>query len=51
MGVAQMTPCTHCGCPVTEPLPEAWVKKYPEIAGLCLQCFNAWQYQKKGDED
>ena len=39
-----MTPCVHCGLPVTEPLPERWVKKYPEIRGLCLQCFNAWQY-------
>ena len=47
-----MTPCVHCGLPVTEPLPERWVKKYPEIKNLCLRCFNAWQYDhERGDNE
>jgi len=35
--------CTQCSRPVTEPVPETWTKKYPELAGLCLDFVSDWQ--------
>lgn len=35
-----------CNCGRNEyPLdfPEVWLKKHPEIKGMCVYCFNNWQ--------
>ena len=49
-----MTPCTHCGRPVTlwetVDYPPDWIKQHPELAGMCLQCYQDWCLSNKDNE-
>jgi hypothetical protein len=41
--------CTQCDLPVTAPVPETWIRKHPELEGLCLDCLAEWQLMHEGD--
>jgi hypothetical protein len=40
-----------CKCGMDEEMqfPEKWLEKYPEIKGMCLQCFSNWQREHIGE--
>lgn len=35
-------PCTNCGRPLNNPVPEKWAQRYPDMAGMCRDCAFEW---------